>query len=295
VVWPVSPVERDRFVIAHRPSRPAHDPWRPRGVLVEEEAGPEGRAVAVATIFLTGRECPWRCAMCDLWQYTIAEDTPPGAIPAQISDACREIADRGAQPTAIKLYNAGSFFDSRAVPDADYPAIARLMQRFERVIVECHPALVGGRIDRFLAALDEARAGAAPAPALEVAVGLETAHPDALEKLNKRMSVESFSRAAAYLAQRQVALRVFLLIAPPFVPADAQDEWLLRSVDVALACGASAISLIPTRAGNGTLDALEREGAFTRPSRAVIARSLDLAQARVGTHARVFLDPWSES
>lgn len=233
--------------------------------------------------------------MCDLWQYTIAEDTPPGAIPAQISDACREIADRGAQPTAIKLYNAGSFFDPRAVPDADYPAIARLLQRFARVIVECHPALVGGRIDRFLAALGEARAGAAPAPALEVAVGLETAHPDALEKLNKRMSVESFSRAAAYLAQRQVALRVFLLIAPPFVPADAQDEWLLRSVDVALACGASAISLIPTRAGNGTLDALEREGAFTRPSRAVIARSLDLAQARVGTHARVFLDPWSES
>jgi radical SAM enzyme (TIGR01210 family) len=273
--------DRDRFVLAHRAPRPAHDPWRPQGVLVEDEAG-----VRVMTVFLTGRECPWRCAMCDLWRHTIAGDTPPGAIPAQIDAACRGVT--GDQPpAAIKLYNAGSFFDPRAVPECDYETIAHLLQPFERVIVECHPSLVGARIDRFLAVLG--------GPALEVAMGLETAHPDALQRIHKRMDEASFRRAAGWLAGRGLALRVFLLIAPPFVPADEQDDWLERSIDVAVECGASTISLIPTRAGNGTLEALARDGWFTPPSHETIARSAGLARARAGGRARVLLDPWSAS
>ena len=63
---------------------------------------------------------------------------------------------------------------------------------------------------------------------LEVAMGLETAHPGALERLNKRVTLEGFARAAAELRRRDVALRVFVLIAPPFVPVDEQDAWLLE-------------------------------------------------------------------
>jgi radical SAM enzyme (TIGR01210 family) len=281
VTWPAVAADRDRFVLAHRPARPVHDPWRSQGALVEEEAG-----VRVLTIFLTGRECPWRCAMCDLWQYTIEADTPAGAIPAQIDAACRGIPHDETAPSVVKLYNAGSFFDPRAVPESDYAPIARLLQPFDRVIVECHPSLVGTRVDRFL--------GVLRGPALEVAMGLETAHPGALEQLHKRMDEPSFRRAAAWLSERGVALRVFLLIAPPFVPAGEQDEWLARSIDVAVGCGASTISLIPARGGNGTMEVLAREGRFTPPSREMIARSLELARARAG-RARVLLDPWSAS
>lgn len=291
--WPVAAVDRDRFVIERRPLRLAHDPWRSQGVLVEEEIGTDGRAVTVATTFLTGRECPWRCAMCDLWRHTTEGDTPVGAIPAQIADACRAIDARGARPTTMKLYNAGSFFDPRAVPDVDYGRIAHLLQRFDRVIVECHPALVGPRVDRFLAALDVEGASRGRAPAIEVAMGLETANPDALEKLHKRMDLASFVRAAGYLAHREIALRVFILIAPPFIAADEQDEWLLRSIDAALSAGASVISLIPTRTGNGTMEVLEQEGMFISPSRNMIDRSVHLARARVGGRARLLLDPWS--
>lgn len=273
----------------------AIDPWRSQGVLVEEEIGTDGRAVTVATTFLTGRECPWRCAMCDLWRHTTAGDTPVGAIPAQIADACRAIEQRGARPTVMKLYNAGSFFDPRAVPEVDYGPVALLLQHFHRVIVECHPALVGPRVDRFVAALAAGVAGGGCAPELEVAMGLETANPDALEQLHKRMNVAAFLRAAEYLAQREVGLRVFLLIGPPFVAAGEQDAWLVRSIDVALAAGASVISLIPTRTGNGTLEVLEQEGLFTPPSREMIGRSMELARARVGARARVLLDPWSAS
>ena len=53
---------------------------------------------------------------------------------------------------------------------------------------------------------------------LEVAIGLETAHPDVLARLNKRMTLETFRRAAGFLREHDIALRVFVLLSPPFMP-----------------------------------------------------------------------------
>ena len=148
---------RDRFVLERRGPRPPHDPWRHQGLIVEDERAADGRRARIATVLLTGRECPWRCAMCDLWRYTTDDDTPRGAIPAQVAAARAARARRAPSPvTGMKLYNAGSFFDPRAVPEADYDAIAAALAGLSRVIVESHPALVGARVDRFLAALDRA-------------------------------------------------------------------------------------------------------------------------------------------
>ena len=282
-MWPAAPSERDRLILTLRPSRPEHDPWRLQGVRVEDEPGPDGTVVRSATLFLTGRECPWRCTMCDLWQYTTDTDTPAAAIPAQIAAACQELDTRGDAPEQAKLYNAGSFFDPRAVPEGDYPAIARLLARFRHVVVESHPALIGRRVDAFLERLE---------PSLEVAMGLETAHPEALAALNKRMDVAMFQRAAAALQERGIALRVFLLLAPPFIATREQDVWLLRSLDVAIAAGASVVSLIPTRSGNGSLELLRAHGLFAPPDRETVARSAALAAAHVGGRVRVLLDPW---
>ncbi len=124
-------------------------------------------------------------------------------------------------------------------------------------------------------------------------MGLETAHGAALERLNKKMTVEEFAVAAGRLQSLGVALRVFLLVSPPFVPLAEQDDWLLRSIDVACDAGASAISLIPTRPGNGALDAVAAEGGFRPPTLADLERSLDLALAgAAGKGARVFADLW---
>src|SRR5205085_1453036 len=116
--YPATAAARDRFVLERRGARLTHDPWRPQGVIVEDEPQSDGTLARVATIFLTGRECPWRCAMCDLWRYTVPGDTPRGAIPAQIAAA------RPSGVTGLKLYNAGSFFDVNAVPEGDYGDIA---------------------------------------------------------------------------------------------------------------------------------------------------------------------------
>lgn len=124
----------------------------------------------VLTVLLVSRECPWRCVMCDLWKYTVAGPITPGLIPRQLAAALATVAP-APRPTRLKLYNGGSFFDPRAVPPADLPAVAGLAAGFDRVIVERHPRLVDPRVLRFRAQLQAAATISSP-PVLEVALGL---------------------------------------------------------------------------------------------------------------------------
>jgi uncharacterized Fe-S cluster-containing MiaB family protein len=123
-------------------------------------------------------------------------------------------------------------------------------------------------------------------------MGLETVHPEALDLLNKRFTLEQFEAAARALEQRGIGLRVFLLISPPFVPRAEQDEWLTRSIEASIEYGASAISLIPTRSGNGTLEAFAAMGAFSEPDLNEVERSFALALSQARSRARVFVDLW---
>src|SRR5215213_10273044 len=102
---------------------------RPQSFFIEAERCERGDIVPVATVFLTNRECPWRCIYCDLWKNTTTETVPQGAIPAQIDFALRELANQPCRQ--IKLYNAGSFFDPKAIPPEDFPGIAERVCRFE--------------------------------------------------------------------------------------------------------------------------------------------------------------------
>ena len=287
--YPATPAARDRFILDLRGPRPSHDARRYQDLVVEDETTEQGGTARVGTVFLTGRECPWRCAMCDLWRFTTHGDTPHGAIPLQVAAARQEWRDRAEHISRIKLYNASNFFDPRAVPEADYESIASHVGDLDQVIVESHPSLVGARVETFLATLR--------GPSLEVAMGLETAHPAALDALNKRMTTDDFARAAEWLRARGISIRVFLLIYPPFVAIDEQDEWLLRSVEFAESCGASVISLVPTRGGNGTMEALAREELFRAPTADDVARSVQLVHSRATSPelraTRIFLDPWA--
>src|SRR5579872_3248975 len=128
-----------KAILQARPPKNAVDVSRPYAFLLERECSASGEVVDVATIFLTNRECPWRCLMCDLWKNTTDETVPLGAIPQQIDYALERLGPA----RQIKLYNSGNFFDAHAIPPADHQAIARRVGRFERVIVENHPKLCG--------------------------------------------------------------------------------------------------------------------------------------------------------
>ena len=275
--YPEAPPARDHWILGRRGERNSLDPLRPYAHFVEKERTERGDVVDVATLFLTNRECPWRCLMCDLWKNTTAETVPAGAIPAQIRGAL------AASPSArrVKLYNSGSFFDRKAIPAADYEEIAGLLDGFERVIVESHPALVGEASRR----LRDLLAGE-----LEVALGLETVCPEVLARLNKRMTVEDFQLAADRLRGDGIAMRAFVLLGIPFVSAEESFFWCCRSIESGFEAGATAVAIIPTRLGNGALDELESRGEFSPPDFAALeaASAFGIGLGR----GRVFADSW---
>jgi len=238
----------DAWVLERRGPKRVLDPDRAYASTWEEEADGHGGVVPTSVVFITNRECPFRCVMCDLWVDTLDATVPAGAVPNQIRRALQSLPSA----RAVKLYNAGSYFDPRAVPPGDDIDVAREVGAYERVIVESHPAFLDGVHAARCLAFRDSLAGA-----LEVAMGLETAHPDVLARLNKRMTLDDFRRAAAFLADAGIALRVFILLNPPFLPADQGLEWACRSLDVAAASGARVCTVIPVRGGNGAMEALD--------------------------------------
>jgi radical SAM enzyme (TIGR01210 family) len=274
--------ERDQtaWITAQRPPRPAPpDPFKPHGFFLEEERAASGQVASSATILLTNKECPWRCLMCDLWKNTTTQTVPLGAIPRQIDYALAQLRSR---PEQIKLYNSGSFFDPPAIPPADYPAIARTVEFVKRVVVESHPRLLGEKALRFRDLLSGS---------LEVAMGLETVHPQVLPRLNKKFELAHFSQAAGFLRDNGISMRAFVLVKPPFMDEEEGLEWAVKSVAFALSGGATVVSLIPTRPGNGAMERLMAAGEFSPPQLSTLEKALELA-LEVRGNGRIFADTW---
>lgn len=267
----------DAEIVAARPPKADVDPDESYAYLVEPERTAAGTVEDVATVFLTNRECPFRCLMCDLWTHTTDETVPEGAIPAQIDFALERL------PPArhIKLYNSGNFFDRKAIPPSDYDAIAARVQGFDTVIVENHPKLCGDACVDFRDRLDGQ---------FEIALGLETAHPTVLDRLNKRMTRDDFRRAVSFLRAHNIDVRTFILLRPPFMSEEEGVEWALRSIDFAFDAGVQTCSVVPTRPGNGMMEQLATEGHYAPPSMDAIETVLE--EGIRMDRGRVFMDLW---
>lgn len=266
----------DRRIRALRSPKAPVDPARPIGVLREEERRAGGRELAL-TVFLAGAECAFTCVFCDLWRHTLEGPTPPGALPVQLAAA---LATLPGPVQRIKLYNASNFFDPRAVPPADLDALAGLLDPFDAVTVESHARTVGR------GCLDFARRLRGR---LEVAIGLETVHPQALPRLNKRMTLADFDRAARFLRQHDIDLRAFVMLGVPFIAPDESVAWAVRSVAHALDGGAAVVSLIAARGGNGAMEHLAAAGHFAPPTVADLESALEQS---LGLGGVVAADLW---
>jgi len=266
-----------KWIVSYRGKKNAVDPSRPYFWLVEKERSISGEIEDTAIIFLTNKECSFHCLMCDLWKNTTDRSVPVGAIPDQIEWALEQMPE----VKHLKLYNSGSFFDERAIPEADYKRIASLISSFETVIVESHPKLINEKCLRFRDMLK---------PELQVAIGLETVHPEILQKLNKQMTLEDFRNSVSYLTQNGIRSRSFVLLRPPFLSESEGVYWAKRSIDFAFDVGVESCVVIPVRAGNGAMELLMENGDFSLPNTHSLETVLEYG---IELHAgRVFADVW---
>ncbi|MFT4155019.1 radical SAM protein [Parafilimonas sp.] len=250
----------------------------PYHFLHEKEPALSGDIETVNTIFLTSKECAFKCLMCDLWKNTLDEAAPFGAIIKQIEYALERLP----QADVIKLYNNGNFFDTKAISPKEYPAIVKLLKGYKRVVVENHPKLCNRHCIAFNEMLDGR---------LEVAMGLETIHPGVLPRLNKQLTPKDFKNATGSLNQHNIDVRAFVLLNAPYI-TDPQESivWTLKSIQFAFECGVVRCAVIPVRPGNGVMDVLWREGNYAPPSLAMLEDVFE--KALLLGQGQVFVDTW---
>lgn len=266
-----------RWILSHRGAKNEIETQRPYAWMVEKERRPNGDIEDVTIIFLSNKECSFKCLMCDLWKNTTDYSVQPGAIPRQIEWVLEKLP----ATRHIKLYNSGSFFDKRAIPLADYDRIAELVQPFETVIVESHPNLIG---EKCLDFRDKIRGQ------LEVAMGLETVQPEILARLNKQMTLEDFKRAVTFLRNNKINSRAFILLRPPFMTEAEGIYWAKKSIDFAFDCQMESCTVIPVRAGNGAMEELMKNGDFKTPD--LTSLETVLAYGIAQKRGLVFADLW---
>lgn len=267
----------DKWIVSARGSKNQIDPQKPYGWLVEKERTIAGKIEDTGIIFLTNKECTFHCLMCDLWKNTTDVSVSAGTIPMQIRYALEKMP----AVKHIKLYNSGSFFDPRAIPEEDYKEIATLLKNLETVIVENHPKLINNKCLYFRDLL---------IPELHVAMGLETVNPDILKILNKRMTLDDFSNSVNFLTKNGINTRAFILLRPPLLSESEGIYWAERSIDFAFEAGTECCTVIPVRSGNGAMDKLKKKGHFQPPD----IRSLEsVLEYGIGLNSgRVFADTW---
>jgi radical SAM enzyme (TIGR01210 family) len=267
----------DNWIVASRGNKNHVDPLKPYGWLVEKERTVSGSIEDTGIIFLTNRECPFHCLMCDLWKNTTDVTATIGTIPDQIRFAMEKMP----AVRHIKLYNSGSFFDTRAIPEEDYKEIASLLKNCETVIVESHPRLINEKCVRFRDML---------VPVLHVAMGLETVNREILSKLNKQMTPEDFSNSAGFLTKYGIYSRAFILLGLPLLTESESIFWAERSIDFAFTSGVECCTIIPVREGNGAMDLIKERGDFTLPDILSLEKVLEYG---IGLNkGRVFADVW---
>jgi radical SAM enzyme (TIGR01210 family) len=155
------------------------------------------------------------------------------------------------------------------------------MEEFETVVVESHPAFIGKICVEF---------GRMLKGRLEIAIGLETIHPELVEKLNKKMSPELFSEKVSFLVENGISARAFILLRPPFLSEKEGVHWAKKSIDFAFDSGVECCTVIPVRPGNGTMDELLRLGYFTPPKVNSLEKVLEYGIKL--NRGRVFADTW---
>jgi radical SAM enzyme (TIGR01210 family) len=268
----------DGWILSRRGKKNKVDPFIPYAYFVEKELTISGHIEDTAVIFLTNSECAYRCLMCDLWKNTTNEPVPAGAIPKQIEWALSHLSPA----RHIKLYNSGNFFDKKAIPKKDYGKIASLVKNFRTLVIENHPGLINENCLDFRNMVK---------PELQVAMGLETVHPEILARLNKRMDPKDFENAVRFLNKNDILSRAFILLRPPFMSEQEGIYWAKRSIDFAFQSGVECCTVIPVRAGNGAMDYLFREGFFSPPRipslEAIMEYGLRLKAGRI------FSDVWN--
>ncbi len=167
------------------------------------------KVVDCLTVILRTRGCSWRkCLMCG---FSISANVSEEHLKKQIDFAISKYGVRD----VLKIFTSGSFFDEREIPPKFREYVYSLVEK--KLIVESRPEYVYN--------CDF------PPFELEVGIGLETSNDFVRDVcINKGFSFKDYTRAATFLKSRNVKVRTYLLLKPPFLSEREAIEDCLKSI-----------------------------------------------------------------
>ncbi|MBE0518640.1 MAG: archaeosine biosynthesis radical SAM protein RaSEA [Thermoplasmata archaeon] len=181
----------------------------------------------------------------------------------------------------LKVYTSGSFLDKTEVPEeAARRVLEECSSRGMRLLVESRPEYVTGeRVDEILSMHGN----------LEIAIGFESANDKVLKySINKGFTVADYDKAADILKERNVDLRSYVLIKPPFLTEAEAIADAVATVRHA-AKTSTTISINAVNVQKGTVvDKLWRNWAYRPPW---LWSVLQVVRESEGLGAKVVCDP----
>ncbi|MBN1677286.1 MAG: archaeosine biosynthesis radical SAM protein RaSEA [Candidatus Thermoplasmatota archaeon] len=263
----------------HRRHERKRDLDRPASAWREKELI-DGRLVDVGVLILQTSGCSHYheggCSMCG-YNYGPRLDVPPSSILRQFENGLGDLGEI----RFLKIYTSGSFLDEDEVDPEVSDTILRTCKDLGlRLLFETRPEYVTpARIGRVQFLHDD----------VEVALGLESANDKVLEcSINKGFSVKDYDRAAEILREREMDIRTYVLLKPPFL---TETEAIRDSVaTMAHAAEVSAaLSLNPVNVQKGTLvEKLWRSWSYRPPW---LWSVLEVLRSCEGLGVKVVCDP----
>ncbi len=227
----------------HRGRGKPRDLGRPASVWREKELV-DGKLLDTGVLILQTSGCrhyhSGGCSMCG-YNYGPRTEVPFSSILRQFEKGLKELGEI----RFLKLYTSGSFLDEDEVGDEVVETVLKTCRDLGmRLLFETRPEYITpSRMGKVLFLHED----------VEVALGLESSNDRVLKcSINKGFTVKDYDRATEVLRERDVDIRTYVLLKPPFL---TEEEAIQDSITtMAHAAEVSkTLSLNPVNVQKGTL------------------------------------------
>lgn len=240
----------------------------------------DGKLVEAGVVILQTRGCSHYhsggCSMCG-YNYGSGGEVSTENLLKQFRKAADDLGEIG----FLKVYTSGSFLDECEVPKQVATAILESCRdRGLRLLFESRPEYVSqSKLDEMLSIHSN----------LEVALGLESANDRILQcSINKGFAVHDYDNASSILRQKEVDIRTYVLLKPPFL-TEAEAVWDAVATIRHASEVSATLSLNPVNVQNGTLvERLWKNWSYRPPW---LWSVLEVLRTTKGLDAKVVCDP----
>ncbi len=260
------------LVKSFRPNKPKKiNETRPIAMWTEKDVS-DGKIVDAFVLILRTRGCYWAlhsgCTMCGYINDARMEPVKSENLRIQMEKAL----ERYSGEKVVKIFTSGSFLDPNEIPPDIQIDILKAFDDAERLIVESLPEFV-----------TEKRLGEIRQDNLEIAMGLESASDEILERnINKSFRLKDYMNAAERLMKMKIPLKTYVLLKPPFMTEKEAIEDAVNSIIFA-SKHSSEVSVNPVNVQSFTLvHHLWRRGEYRAPWLWSVVEVLKRAKPSIG-------------